>query len=233
MRIGLFDSGIGGLTVLKAFIKYHPNNEYFYYGDTLNVPYGDKSIDESYNCVQNIINYLKNKKVDMIIIACGTVSANLYERLKNEIDIPIYSVISNIPKYIEENNYKKTLVMATTATINSHIFKKTLKNEVIEVACPKLVPLIEKGNYNLIDETLDEYLKDTEGIDSLVLGCTHYPLVKENIRKKIGREVSILDMGEILAKSIKTKDSFYKLDLYFSKKTEELDKNVNFILKKM
>lgn len=233
MRIGLFDSGIGGLTVLKAFIKYHPNNEYFYYGDTLNVPYGDKSIDELYNCVQNIINYLKNKKVDMIIIACGTVSANLYERLKNEIDIPIYSVISNIPKYIEENNYKKTLVMATTATINSHIFKKTLKNEVIEVACPKLVPLIEKGNYNLIDETLDEYLKDTEGIDSLVLGCTHYPLVKENIRKKIGREVSILDMGEILAKSIKTKDSFYKLDLYFSKKTEELDKNVNFILKKM
>ena len=95
MRVGLFDSGIGGITVLKEMLKYHPNNEYFYYGDTLNVPYGDKTIEELYNCVEKIIDYLKEKKVDIIIIACGTVSANLYDRLKKEIDIPIYSSISS------------------------------------------------------------------------------------------------------------------------------------------
>lgn len=231
MRIGLFDSGVGGLTVLKSFIKYHPNNEYYYYGDTLNVPYGDKSIEELYACVKKILEYLKEKQVDIIVIACGTVSANLYDRLKKEIDIPIYSVISELPEYIEQNNYKNTLVMATSATINSHIFKKNIKSNVIEVACPKLVPLIETQNYKEIDNALDEYLKDIEDIDSIVLGCTHYPIIKEQIENKIAENIDIIDIGEILAKKINVIDSFYKVDLYFSKNTIELNNNVNMILK--
>ena len=230
MRVGLFDSGIGGLTVLKSFMKYHPNNEYFYYGDTLNVPYGDKSIDELYDCVKTIIKYLKEKQVDIIVIACGTVSANLYDRLKEELDIPIYSVISELPNYIKEKNYKKSLVMATSASINSHIYKRLLDNEVVEVACPKLVPIIESGNYEELDEALDIYLKDKDGIDSLVLGCTHYPIIKEYIRNKVGNDVDIIDMGELLASKIELVDSNSHIDLFFSKKAEKTNEYVNKIL---
>ena len=230
MRVGLFDSGIGGLTVLKEFIKYHPNNEYYYYGDTLNVPYGDKTIDELYECVTKIINYMLDKKVDIIVIACGTVSANLYERLKNELSIPVYSVISELPKYIEEKKYKKTLVLATTASINSHIYKNKLKNEVIEVACPKLVPIIESGDYKALDAALDEYLIEKDNIDSIVLGCTHYPIIKEYIKDKVPSNVDIIDIGELLAKKIELVDSYKSLDFYFSKKTKITEEYVNKLL---
>lgn len=233
MKIGVFDSGIGGLTVLSSMLKYHPNNEYYYYGDTLNLPYGDKSIEELYNCVKNILNYLNEKKVDMIIIACGTVSANLYDRLKNEVNVPIYSVINNLPNYIEDKKYKKTLVMATNATVNSHIFKRILKNDVVEVACPKLVPIIESGNYDNIDNVLSEYLSNLDGVDSIILGCTHYPIIKDYIFKKVGNKVDIIDMGEILAKKIETIDSVKKIDLYFSKKTQHTFENVNKLLEKV
>ena len=231
MRIGLFDSGVGGLTVLNSFIKYHPNNQYFYYGDTEHVPYGEKTKEQLYEYVKEIIKYLKEKEVDMIVIACGTVSANLYDRLKEELDIPIYSVISELPKYIEEKKYKKTLVMATNATINSHVFKKILNNDVVEVACPKLVPIIESGNYDLLDEALDEYLKDLDGVDSIILGCTHYPIVRDYIRNKIGESIDIIDMGEVLAQNIDVIDSNKRIDLFFSKKTNQLNENVNKILK--
>ena len=230
MRVGLFDSGVGGLTVLSSFIKYHPNNEYFYYGDTLNVPYGDKTIDELYKCVENIIKYLKEKKVDIIVIACGTVSANLYDRLKEELDIPVYSVISKLPEYIKEKDYKKTLVMATSASINSHIYKKCLDNQVIEVACPKLVPIIENEDYSNLDSILDEYLIDKDGIDSLVLGCTHYPIIKDYIRRKVGDSVDIIDLGELLAKNIELVDSHKSINIFFSKDTEKTSRYVNKII---
>jgi glutamate racemase len=233
MRIGLFDSGVGGLTVLKSFLKYHPNNEYFYYGDTLNVPYGDKTKKELRCCVDNILKFLQEKNVEIIIIACGTVSANLYDELKKELDIPIYSVISELPKYIEEKKYKNTLVMATNATINTHIFKKKLNNNVIEVACPKLVPAIENNETEKIDLILDEYLKDIGPVDSLILGCTHYPIIKNKIKNKVGKNVDIIDMGEILAKNIKVVDSFKNVELYFSKNTPELSNNVKMVIKNM
>ena len=229
MRVGLFDSGIGGLTVLKSFLKFHPNNEYCYYGDTIHLPYGEKTKDELYKYSKNIINFLIEKKVDIIVIACGTVSANLYDVLKKETKIPIYSVISELPNYIEEKKYKKTLVMATNATINSHIFKSILNNEVVEVACPKLVPIIESNDYSRINQVLDEYLKDINGVDSIVLGCTHYPIIKEYIEKKTNN-IDILDMGEILAKKIELKDSKRNIELYFSKTNSNLEENVKKIL---
>ena len=233
MRIGLFDSGVGGLTVLNSFLKYHPNNEYFYYGDTLNMPYGDKSIQELYEYSKKIIDYLYSKNVDIIVIACGTVSANLYDILKKEVKVPIYSVMSELNNYFKEQKFNKTLVLATTKTIDSHVFKKIVEKEVIEVACPKLVPLIESNNIEMVDKVLDEYIPQNIDFDSLVLGCTHYPIIKELIMNKINKKKKIIDMGEILAKRIKTQDSFKKVDLYFSKRTEELNKNVNNILKNM
>ena len=229
MRIGLFDSGVGGLTVLKSFLKYHPNNEYFYYGDTKNVPYGDKSIDELYKCVKEIIEYLKEKKVDIIVIACGTVSTNLYDILKKEIDIPIYSIVQEIPNYIKEKGYKKTLVMATSKTIESHLFKKCVDSEVIEVACPKLVPIIENEEYDKLNEVLDNYIKEKD-IDSIVLGCTHYPIITKYIKNKVNDNVEIIDMGEILAKKIRIIDTKKKIDIYFSKKSNFTEKYVNRLI---
>ena len=230
MRIGMFDSGVGGLTVLNSFLKYHPNNEYIYYGDTLNVPYGNKSKEELFKLSKNIIEFLESKNVDIIIIACGTVSSNVYEELKKITNIPIYSIISELPEYIKNNNHKNVLALATSATINTHVFKNKLDANVIEVACPKLVPLIEENNSEKLDEVINEYLTDTDKIDSIILGCTHYPLIKDKIEKKINKNIDIIELGEILAKKIAINDSFKNVKLCFTKETESLNENIKRIL---
>jgi glutamate racemase len=155
----------------------------------------------------------------------------VYDRLKKEYNIPIYSVISELPKYIEEKKYKNTLVLATNATINSHTFKKIIKNNVKEVACPKLVPIIENNKYDELDNALNVYLDDLKDIDSIILGCTHYPIIRKYIEEKI-ENIDIIDMGEILAQRIEIKDSKNDLHLYFSKITDTLENNIKQILKK-
>jgi len=231
MRIGMFDSGIGGLTVLKSFLKYHPNNEYIYYGDTLNVPYGNKSKEELFNLSKKIIEYLESKKVDIIVIACGTVSSNLYDELIKISSVPIYSIISELKEYVEEKKYNSLLVMATSATIDTHIFKKMLSIDVKEVPCPKLVPLIEENKDKELDEVLKEYLNGVNGYDAIVLGCTHYPLVKDKIKRLVDNDVDIIELGEILAKKIIVKDSYKNVELYFTKESEVINNNVEKILK--
>lgn len=228
MRIGMFDSGIGGLTVLKSFIKNHYNNEYIYYGDTLNVPYGEKSKSELLSLSKNIIKFLESKNVDIIIIACGTVSSNVYNELKKITKVPLYNVIDETINYINKNKYESVSIMATNATINSHIFKNKLDIKVYEIACPKLVPLIENNSLNL-DETLKEYTKfvDTE---ALVLGCTHYPIIKDKVKSLIDDNVDIIDMGEVLSKNIDIVDSKHNIELIFSKESEILEENIKRIL---
>lgn len=230
MRVGMFDSGIGGLTVLNSFLKYHPNNEYIYYGDTLNVPYGTKTKEELFELSTKIIRFLENKNVDIIVIACGTVSSNIYEKLKEITSIPIYSIISELPEYIEKNNYKNILALATQATINTHVFKNTLKSNVIEVACPKLVPLIEEKNEEKLSEVIKEYLVDADKVDSIILGCTHYPLIRKIIERNINQNIDIIELGELLAQKIKIKESFQNIELYFSMETEKLRENIQDIL---
>lgn len=230
MRVGMFDSGIGGLTVLNSFLIHHPNNEYIYYGDTLNVPYGTKNKEELFELSKKIIEFLESEKVDIIVIACGTVSSNIYNQLKEITNIPIYSIISELPEYIKENNYKNVLALATPATINTHIFKNTLSTNVIEVACPKLVPLIEEKNEEMLDKVIKEYLIDIDKIDAIILGCTHYPLIKKQIEKNINKNIDIIELGEILARKIELNESFQNIELYFSKETEKLHKNVEDIL---
>lgn len=228
MRIGMFDSGIGGLTVLKSFLKKYPNNEYIYYGDTLNVPYGDKNKKELLELSTNIIKFLECKNVDIIIIACGTISSNVYEELKEISKVPLYNIIEEIPKYIEEKKYNNVTVMATSATINSHIFKQKIKVPVTEIPCPKLVPLIENRCAN-IDEVIKEYIGNIK-TDAIILGCTHYPIIKDKIKEVIDDNIEIIDMGEVLANKIKIKSSNHKVELIFSKKTENLEENIKSIL---
>lgn len=226
MRIGLFDSGVGGLTVLKTLLKKYPNNEYIYYGDTLNIPYGDKSKEELLELARDNIKFLLTKNVEMIIVACGTVSSNCLDILKKENDIPIYSILDTTIDYLNNSTYENILVMATHATINSHIFKKNVKKNIYELETPKLVPMIENGDYTDLNKTLHSYLDGYKNkVDALVLGCTHYPIIKDEIKKIINAD--LVDMSDYIKIN---NDGSTSLKIFFSKIDDKITNNTKKIL---
>lgn len=234
MRIGVFDSGLGGINVLKELIKYHPNQEYIYVGDNKNLPYGEKSKKELINLSSRIIDFLIDNRVEIIVIACGTVSSNVYNELQEKYNIQMFNIVDTTITKIKESNIKSLAVLATPATTNSHIFRDKLKKiNVSEISCDAFVPLIE----NQIEENLkkiyiEKYLKEIkrENIKDIVLGCTHYPLLEEDIRNYLG-DVNLYNMGSIIAKEISLKDSKKSLDIYFTNNNIELNNKVNNILK--
>ena len=233
MRIGVFDSGIGGLTVLKELIKYHKNNEYIYYGDTKNIPYGNKSKEELMGIASNIIDFFISERVDLIIIACGTISSTIFNDLKSKYKIPLYNVIDSTINYINSNNIDNICILATEKTIASHTFKNKLKaNNVEEIACPNFVPIIEdRMNEEELPISIEEYLhkiKNTN-INNIVLGCTHYPLISNEIKDYLGN-VNLYNMGEYLAKEINIIDSSSKLKIYFSYTYPGLKEKIEEIL---
>lgn len=226
MRVGVFDSGLGGLTVLDSLIKKYPNNEYIYFGDTLNMPYGGKTKEELYKLSSKIVDFLKSKKVDLIIIACGTVSSNNYLDLKRNFDIPIYDILTPTIDYLNQSNLSNIGVIATEMTIKSGIFNEVNK-PVVQIYCPKFVPLIEN---NMIDTSemenaINEYLEG-KIIDNLVLGCTHYPLIKSKIKEVLKRDINFIDMGEILNNSLILENNNYKLNFYFSRLNDNIKNKV-------
>ncbi len=216
--IGIFDSGCGGLTVLKEYLKILPNENYIYFGDTARLPYGSKSKDTILNFSKQIINFLISKNVKMIIIACGTASACAYEELKNLYDIPIKSIIIPTSKALQDN---KVGVIATKRTINSNAWKKNINKfheniEVIETACPLFVPIVEEGFSNTEVSTIvaENYLKvfENTGITSLILGCTHYPILEETIKKVLKNNLNIINIGYYSA--LDTKEYLDSNNLY-------------------
>lgn len=228
MKIGVFDSGIGGLTVLKQLIKNYPNNEYIYFGDTLNLPYGTKCINELEERSDKIINFLLKEKVDIIVIACGTVSSNLYKQLKDRYEVPIIDVLTPTLKYIREENLEKIGVFATPMTIKSGFF-----NEVAQklVSCPLFVPLIEERKIYTkeCDNAVIEYLEELRGCKNIILGCTHYPILKDIIAKY--SNANLVDMGYCVSKYINiNNDGKQKITLYFSLLSDELINNISNIL---
>lgn len=230
MRVGVFDSGIGGLTVLKKIYKHYPNNEYIYFGDTLNLPYGNKTKEELNNLSSLDIEFLLSKKVDMIIIACGTVSSNCIDYLKNKYNIPIYDIISPTINYLNNSNYQNIGVIATTATINSHIFKNNVNKNIYEIGTPNFVPIIENNKQEDLTKTIDNYLKNYQNkIDILVLGCTHYPIIKEDINKYFNNQVKLLDMSELLLDKLDN-DNKSSINIYYSKLNDTIIKNTKKIL---
>lgn len=228
MKIGVFDSGVGGLTVLKELIKNRPNNHYIYVGDTLNNPYGNKSYEELLELSSKIIEYFIKEKVDKIIIACGTVSSNLGDYLKEKYNIPIIDIISPTIDYLNKSKYNKIIVLATQMTINSKIFSKSLINKkVLEIPCPKLVPTIE--NNNQVDNILDEYLKNIKDrYDLLVLGCTHYPIIKNEIENYLNIET--FNMATPILNMIENSNSNSIIDINFTYLNDNIKKNINKIL---
>ena len=233
MRIGVFDSGIGGLTVLKEMIKRHPHHQYFYFGDTANLPYGTKTKDELRILVDKVVQFLLAKNVDILIIACGTISASVYEELKEKYEIHIYDVITPMIDYLENSSYEKIGLMATKVTVQSKTFEKKSTKPFISKACPLLVPLIENDEYE--SEALKQALQDyTIGfknqVDCIILGCTHYPILTEKIEHLLPN-IPLLNMGTILADTLSLEEgNKQEIRLYFSKINHTLIENIDRII---
>ena len=224
MRIGVFDSGIGGINVLSCLRKKYPFNDYIYFGDTKNLPYGDKKKEELIKLSTEAINFLLTKNVELIIIACGTVSSNCYKELVNKFNIPIYDIISPTIEYLKNCHDNKIGVIGTKRTIESNVFAIPEKN-ILMKATPGFVPIIENNEIELRKDEIINELLDFKDCDFLVLGCTHYPLLKDLI------PIKTLDMGEVLASKLDIENQGNGLcELYFSQIGVNLIQNINKIL---
>lgn len=229
MRIGIFDSGVGGINVLSCLLEKYPNNEYIFYGDTKNIPYGDKTKDELLKLASHIIDFLLAKKVDIIIIACGTVSSTCYNELKNRYSVPIYDIISPTIDYLKKSNLKNIGVIGTKRTIESKIFNLKEKNMILK-STPLFVPIIENNQISENKNIIIEQLKDFKFCDTLVLGCTHYPLLNDIIINEL--HIPTIDMGKCLAEKINlSNNSNQMIKLYFSKLSNNVIETVNRIIK--
>jgi glutamate racemase len=203
--IGVFDSGVGGLTVVKRLMSAVPNESIVYFGDTARVPYGSKSNDTVIEYSIQNTKFLLQKNVKAVVVACNTASSIALEVLKKTFDVPIIGMIEPGAFYaIENTRNNKIGVIGTRATINNHAYSNQLRKlkdnlTVYEKACPLFVPLAEEGwiehraTYEIAEEYLNE-LKEKD-IDTLILGCTHYPILSKVIQDVIGDNVKLIDSG--------------------------------------
>jgi glutamate racemase len=214
--IGIFDSGIGGLTVANAIYKLLPNETLLYFGDTAHLPYGDKSPELIRSYALRITDFLLHEKnCKAIVIACNTASAAAYEVLRDQHkgSVPVINVIDPmVETVIADNTIKKVGIIATKTTINSGVYqekfsrrKSSLKYKAL--ATPLLVSMIEEGFYNnnISSAILKKYLSDPgfKDIDALVLACTHYPLIKKEIAAFFENKIKIFDSAEVVAQKLK------------------------------
>ncbi len=209
--IGVFDSGVGGMTILSEIKKQLPNENLIYLGDTKNFPYGDKSKETIIKLATKCAGFLINQNVKTIIIACGTATSQALTELKNIYRLPIEGIINPTVQEIKKSINKEQIkigVIATEGTIRSNKWEEELKREIKEIevinkACPLLAPMAEQGwtCNNVAKEAIKEYMKPfkNKNIDKLILGCTHYPLFKNLIKNELGSEVEIINTGEKVA----------------------------------
>ncbi len=210
--IGVFDSGVGGLTVAREIMRNLPNERIVYFGDTARLPYGSKSKETIIRFSRQIIRFLRTQDVKAIVIACNTASALALEEVEKELDIPIIGVVkpgARVAAAATVNNLVG--VIGTESTIHSHMYRQTIQaiNPDITVfgrACPLFVPLVEEGWLKdpVTEEIATRYLKDLldQGIDTLILGCTHYPLLRSLIRKITGEYVTLVNPAYETAKAL-------------------------------
>lgn len=201
--IGVFDSGVGGLTVAREIMRQMPNERIVYFGDTARVPYGSKSKETIIRYSRQIIRFLRTKNVKAIVIACNTASAYALDTMEAELDIPIIGVVKPGAKVAAETTRNNKIgVIGTEGTISSGIYSDFLhiRNKDINVlgkACPLFVPLVEEGwaKDSVTKEVAKRYLEELKesGIDSLILGCTHYPLLRSTIRNVMGEKVTLVN----------------------------------------
>jgi glutamate racemase len=201
MPIGIFDSGLGGLTVLREVRKILPNEEIFYFGDTARVPYGEKTKELIIRYSKEITDFLLSKNISALVVACNTATALALEELKAAYDIPVIGVIeAGVRSALSVTKTNEVGVIGTKATINSEKYKQEIhsKNKNIAVyqkACPLFVHVVEEGllEGEIVESIIKHYLGDFDDkVDTLILGCTHYPLLKKEIQK-IYPDLKIVD----------------------------------------
>jgi len=208
--IGVFDSGFGGLTVLREMMRLVPNADYLYFGDTARLPYGSKSAETVSRYAVGAAHFLEQHGAELLVIACNTASALALDSIRAGAHVPVIGVVEpGADRGAQASNRKKVVVVATDATVSSHAYLKALESRGIstrEKACPLLVPLVEEGwiDHKVTEEVariyLDEAFRDGfQTADVLLLGCTHYPLIKPLLQRVAPAHVTIVDSAESTA----------------------------------
>ncbi len=208
--IGVFDSGFGGLTVLKELVALTPEADYIYFGDTARLPYGSKSAETVAKYALGAVHYLEQHGAQMIVIACNTATALALDQITAASGVPVVGVISpGAARASAASQTRKVVVIGTEATVSSHAYAKALESRGVEVrekACPLLVPLVEEGwtEHPVAEQVARIYLNeafagDFQSADVLVLGCTHYPLLKPLLQKLVPPHVTIVDSADSTA----------------------------------
>ena len=211
--IGVFDSGLGGLTVVKQLIQLLPNEKMVYFGDTARVPYGTKSAETIIRYSREIVQALMKQKVKMIVVACNTASALALEVLTKEFPLPIIGVIAPGARKAALSTKKGNIgIIATSSTVKSgayarHIRRVNRKTRVFSQACPLFVPLVEEGwfDHDVTHAVAKQYMAPLQraGVDTLILGCTHYPLLKNVLHAVMGPRVVLVDSAEEVAAQVR------------------------------
>ncbi len=210
--IGVFDSGVGGLTVVKEILKVLPSEKIIYIGDTARVPWGTRGKKTIINFSKQLASFLLEKRVKVVVIACHTASSVAFPILKKEIKEPVLGVIGpSLKEVIEKSKNRRVGLIGTPATIKANAWSKGLKKEdskikLFSVSCPLFVPLVEEGliDHRVTQILAKEYLQPLikKRIDTLILGCTHYPLLKSMIKKTVG-DLILINPGQATAKALK------------------------------
>lgn len=214
MKIGIFDSGLGGLVIAKEIFKKLPRYDYVYLGDTARIPYGSRGQDEILKFTTRALRVLFSRGCKIVVIACNTSSAKALRKIQTDFlprhfsDRKVLGVIVPTLESIPKSS-KKIGVVATSSTCRSHAYKKELAKinqaaVVYEQAAPQLVPYIENGDFNSAESKLRRYLKPLakKNIDTLVLGCTHYPLLKKAAKQAFGKNILVISQEEIIPKKL-------------------------------
>jgi len=211
--IGVFDSGLGGLTVVREFFRQMPFEKIIYLGDTAHLPYGSKSARIVAELAYQNVEFLVRRGVKIVVVACNTASAMSLDMLKRGFSVPIEGVIEpGAQAALEASREKRIGVIGTHATVSSMAYPEAIRKicpetRVFQKACPLFVPIVEEGwaNTRVAKLTAKIYLSDfrRKGIDVLVLGCTHYPLLKKTIAKVAGRQVKLIDSAEAVVRQVK------------------------------
>ncbi|MGX6961461.1 glutamate racemase [Vagococcus xieshaowenii] len=203
--IGFIDSGVGGLTVVREALKQLPNETIMYLGDTARCPYGPRPAEQVVQFTWEMANFLVEKNIKMLVIACNTATAVALDEIKAALDIPVVGVIlPGTRASLKQTKNNRIGMIATLGTVKSHSYLKAIHNkspktEVVELACPRFVPLVESKSYQtplakkVVAETLQPLMN--QKIDTLILGCTHYPLLRPIIQNVIGHDVTLVDSG--------------------------------------
>lgn len=210
--IGIFDSGVGGLTVFTEVRKTLPNENIIYLGDTKNFPYGNKKKEDIIDLAINNVEMLLKKDVKVIVIACGTATSQAIDILKQKYNIPIIGIIEPTVEYVKKQQIDEIGVIATEGTIRSGAWENKLKEKIDGInvenkACPMLAEIAEEGKAKSVEgrNAIKEYMQPfkSKHIDKIILGCTHYPIYDEIIRQELKYEVELINSGTIVAKYLK------------------------------